>query len=198
MRRTKVVRGAGLALILLFAYLSYIAYSIVQYSDQSSPVRADAAIVLGAAVWDKEPSPVLQGRMNQAILLYQEGRVHKVITTGGVGEGATISEAEAGRRYAAQAGVLEVDILLEEASVITEENLANALRIAQEHQLQSFAIVSDPLHMKRAMTMAKDLGMTAYPSPTDTSTYVSWRAKGPFLVRETLFLFGYQVKRLFV
>ena len=32
-------------------------------------------------------------------------------------------------------------------------------------------IVSDPLHMKRAMLQAKDAGITAYTSPTQSSRY---------------------------
>ncbi len=61
----------------------------------------------------------------------------------------------------------------------------------------TFIIVSDPLHMKRAMLMAEDLGMTAYPSPTPTTRYRSWRTQFGFWARETFFYLVYGVERPF-
>lgn len=58
-------------------------------------------------------------------------------------------------------------------------------------------IVSDPLHMKRAMLMAKDYGIEAYSSPTPTSRYVSLKSKLSFLAREEFFYIGYRVYRIF-
>ncbi|OMF27197.1 hypothetical protein BK133_19805 [Paenibacillus sp. FSL H8-0548] len=113
-----------------------------------------------------------------------------------MGEEDTLSEAEAAKRYAIQHKVNEEDIIMEEESSITEQNLSNAYAIAQRQHINSFTIVSDPLHMKRALTMAKDLGMDAYASPTQTSAYQSIRTKLPFLLREIFFLIGYQAKTL--
>ena len=58
-------------------------------------------------------------------------------------------------------------------------------------------IVSDPLHMKRAMLLAEDAGIKAYSSPTPSTRYVSLRTKIPFLARETFYYIGYQWYRLF-
>ena len=66
------------------------------------------------------------------------------------------------------------------------------------HQLETAIIVSDPLHMKRAMLLAEDAGITAYSSPTPTTRYISMRTKIPFLARETFYYIGYQWYRLFV
>lgn len=57
-------------------------------------------------------------------------------------------------------------------------------------------IVSDPLHMKRAMLMAKDYGIDAYSSPTPTSMYRSIKTKLPFLAREEFFYIGYSIVRV--
>ncbi len=57
-------------------------------------------------------------------------------------------------------------------------------------------IVSDSLHMKRAMLLAEDAGINAYSSPTPTSRYVSLRTKIPFLARETFYYIGYKWYRV--
>jgi uncharacterized SAM-binding protein YcdF (DUF218 family) len=59
------------------------------------------------------------------------------------------------------------------------------------HNLKSAIIVSDPLHMKRAMMMADDLGIEAVSSPTPTTRYRSLRTKLGFLVRELYFVHHY-------
>ncbi|WP_139995063.1 YdcF family protein [Paenibacillus paridis] len=195
LRRLRI--GALAAVFILVLYLLYTAYSIVSFADKNERVRSDAAIVLGAAVWGEEPSPVLAERMNHAIWLYNNGYVAKIIATGGIGDGDAISEAEAAKRYAVQKGIPEVDVILEVESRITEQNLEYAYAIARQNHLRTLTIVSDPLHMKRAVHMAKDLGMEAYSSPTQTSVYQSMRTKFPFLLREIFFMVGYQVKMLF-
>ena len=65
------------------------------------------------------------------------------------------------------------------------------------HSMNTAIIVSDPLHMKRAMLMANDYGITAYSSPTPTSMYRSAKTQLPFLGREVFFYIGYSVVRLF-
>ena len=57
-------------------------------------------------------------------------------------------------------------------------------------------IVSDPLHMKRAMLLEEEAGINAYSSPTPTSRYVSLRTKIPFLARETFYYIGYKWYRV--
>ena len=87
-------------------------------------------------------------------------------------------------------------IFKEEDSTITAENLENAGQVMREQGFSTALVVSDPLHMKRAMLYAHDLGMTAYSSPTPTSLYRSWKTKLPFLMREEFFYIGYRLARL--
>ena len=153
---------------------------IVRYGEQDETQPVDAIIVLGAAVRNGRPTPVFRERINHAILLYEQGYADTLIFTGGVGFGDDISEAEAARLYALQQGVPPQAILLEETSTSTIQNLANAQRVANEAGHGRFLIVSTPFHMKRALQIATDLGMEAYPSPTRTTRWISpltyWRA----------------------
>ena len=120
-----------------------------------------------------------------------------LILTGGVGEGNTLSEAYVAKQYVLSRSVPEEAIFVEEASEITEENMANAKAIMDVQGWESAIIVSDPLHMKRAMQMAKDCGITAYSSPTPTSMYRSTKTKLPFLLREMFYYTGYMLLRPF-
>ena len=79
---------------------------------------------------------------------------------------------------------------------MTEENLANAYKIALKENLSTFLVVSDPLHMKRAILIAHDMGIAAYPSPTPTSRYRSAEHKLKFLMRESFFYLMYQARQL--
>jgi uncharacterized SAM-binding protein YcdF (DUF218 family) len=64
--------------------------------------------------------------------------------------------------------------------------------------LESVVIVSDLLHIKRSVLMARDLGMEADPAPTPTTRYRSWRTQIRFLARETFFYLLYLGVRPFV
>ena len=200
----KKLRGKKLAILipLLIVFLLILgaiitAVSIAQYGKLDEKADCDAAIVLGAATSDGEVSPVYRERINHGIWLYENGYVDYLILTGGVGEGNEKSDAYVAKQYAIEKGVPEQAILIEEQSTITEENLEYAKTIMDAHAMGTAIIISDPLHMKRAMLMANDYGITAYSSPTPTSMYRSAKTQLPFLGREVFFYIGYSVVRLF-
>lgn len=174
-------------------FIAYSAYSIWSFSKEVQLVKTDVAVVLGAAVWDDEPSPVLRERINHSIWLYENDYVEKIIFTGGKGEGSEFAESEVARDYAIKNNVDPEDILIETRSKITEENLKYAYDIATEENFETFAIVSDPLHMKRTILMAENTGMEAYSSPTQSSVYQTLNSKIPFFFRELFFYIGYMI-----
>ncbi|WP_418751323.1 YdcF family protein [Frisingicoccus sp.] len=182
--------------LLLMIYLAVTAVSIWQYASVDEKQSADTAIILGAGTADGEISPVFRERIHHGIWLYQNGYVDTLIFTGGVGEGNARSDAWVAGQYAIEQGVPAEHILLEEKSTITQENIANAKKIMDENGYCTAIIVSDPLHMKRAMLMARDYGIEAYSSPTPTSRYISLKTKIPFLAREEFFYIGYKVYRM--
>lgn len=184
-------------LFLSIAFASAIAVSIWNYGKLDEKQPSDVAIVLGAAVWDGEVSPVYRERINHGIYLYENGYVDYIILTGGFGEGSYKSDSQIAKEYALSQGVPEDKILIEEKSTITEENLEFSKEIMDERGLETAIIVSDPLHMKRSMLMAKDYNINALSSPTTTSMYKSLKTKIPFLLREEFFYVGYCVVRLF-
>lgn len=167
-RKQSVRRFCTSLCTLVLLYLLYTAVSIWNYSGKSEHAPVDAIIVLGAGVYKGEVSPVFRERIHHGISLYQKGMAKKIIFTGGYSEGSTQSDAAIAKHYAKARGVPAEDILCEEKSTITQENIQYAKEIMAEQGYQSAIIVSDPLHMKRAMLMAEDAGIKAYSSPTPT------------------------------
>lgn len=185
--------------LVLIAALSLTAagISIVYFADTDEKCECDAVIVLGAAMYNGEVSPVFRERINHGIWLYENGFADYIIFTGGFPKGGTMSESRAAMEYALEKGVPEEAIFIEELSTITEENMLYAEKIMEENSFETAIIVSDPLHMRRAMLMAKDYGITAYPSPTPTTMYQSFKTQAPFLMRESFLYIGYLAIRIF-
>ena len=192
-----VVLISLLMAFLIFLYAIIAAIQIVQHGKVDSKTKCDVAIVLGAATSGEEVSPVYRERIKHGIWLYENGYVDYLILTGGVGEGNEKSDAFVAKQYADKNGVPEQSVLIEEQSTITEENLEYAKAIMDAHSMNTAIIVSDSLHMKRAMLMASDYGITAYSSPTPTTMYRSLKTQIPFLARELFFYVGYSIVRVF-
>lgn len=174
------------------AIVSFLIVSIVIIRYTAKSYRnADGAIVLGAAAWDGEPSPVFAARIDHAIDLYRAGTVNTLYFTGGSSDTAQLSESETARNYALSLGVVPSDIQIENTSQTTHQNLAAILPLLDKSE--SYVIITDPLHEYRAVTMARAMGIDAYPSPTPYTMFVSRATTIPFLLRETFFVFVYWV-----
>ena len=193
-KRYKILLGIA-ALIVCYIFLNLI--EIYSFSKKDQKCKADAAIILGAATYNGTISPVYRERVNHGITLYKEGYVEKLIVTGGMGNDNYESDARTAKQYAISQGIPESDILTEETSTITQENLENAKVIMEDNGYVTAILVSDPLHMRRSMLLARDAGITAYSSPTPTSKYVSLKTQIPFITREAFYYIGYKWYRIF-
>lgn len=160
-------------------------WSVYAYSKKYYDDTCDVIIVLGAGTDNGEISPIFEERMNHAISLMKEGTAKQLIITGGIGENQEISDSEIGKKYATNAGLPENKILIEEESHITFYNLMHAKILMEEHALETALIVSDPYHMRRAMSMCEDIGIQALPSPTPTSMFRTGKTKRSFLINQT-------------
>lgn len=197
MKNVKVLKIIQFSLIALVIWTAISAFDILTFSKKNQLVKTDTAIVLGASVLDGKPSPVLKERINHAIWLYENGYVKNIIFTGGRTGDGEVTESEVSRVYAIQQKVDPDDIYIETESKITEQNFTYANKIAEKQGFETFTVVSDPLHMKRAMVMAADFKMEVYASPTQTSSYKSMKTKVPFFLRELFFYNGYMFLRPF-
>ena len=191
-RRRKPRRGVfgwtwRLLLVVLF-WLAGVAAYITWVGQRDDARPADAIIVLGAAAYDAKPSPVFEERIRHGIDLYRRGLAPKLIFTGGYGGvGARFSESQVARRYALRQGVPDKAILIESLSRNTHDNLRQASLLMQQHQLHDVIVVSDPLHMARALRLSQELGIHALASSTPSTRFRSFHTSWRFLAQEIYF-----------
>ena len=68
-------------------YIGIVTYLVQRQSQHDHTQTADAAIVLGAAVWVGNPSPVLKARLDHAGPIVEDQRLHIGVRLRGEGRG---------------------------------------------------------------------------------------------------------------
>jgi uncharacterized SAM-binding protein YcdF (DUF218 family) len=128
--------------------------------------RAACAIVFGARVWnDGTPSDALADRVDEAVRLYRDGLVDKLVMSGGVEPENGISEAEVMRDRAVAAGVPREAVLLDEAGVDTKSTVRNTAALMRREGLASALVVTHYYHEPRAKMLYDRAGVRAYTVP---------------------------------
>lgn len=171
-----------------------VVWRAAHHDDASEIDRADAIVVLGAAQYDGDPSPVFAGRLDHAALLYEQGRADRIVVLGAGQPGDRFTEAEAGRNYLIDKGVPEDAIIPVPEGHTTLESLEAAAPVMEDAGLGSAFLVSDPWHNARVERMAGDLGIDGHASATWHSAATSHETRLEGYVRET---FAYLYYRLF-
>jgi uncharacterized SAM-binding protein YcdF (DUF218 family) len=151
--------------VLLLGYLFYVAKQIEKQSDEDEAQPADVIIVMGAAEYRGRPSPVLQGRLNHALLLYTRGFAPYIMTTGGPGGDPDFTEGEVGRAYLAQHGVRSEAIITENEGATTAQSIDSAAETMRRMNLHSCIVVSDGYHIYRVKRLLEAHGFKVYGSP---------------------------------
>jgi uncharacterized SAM-binding protein YcdF (DUF218 family) len=169
-----------IGLFLVGALVLYVVVTFVQVwtaSNQAHQDPAQAIVVLGAAQYDGRPSPVLQGRLEHAVELYEAGVAKTIVVTGGKQDGDRFTEAAASFAYLREAGVPEARILREEQGKNTWEQLAASARLLRDRGMTSAVLVSDDYHAYRLDRIAHELGLDAQVSPVDPGLSLGGRVR---------------------
>jgi uncharacterized SAM-binding protein YcdF (DUF218 family) len=143
----------------------YVADRIERQSvvDESQP--ADVILVMGAAEYRGHPSPVLQRRLNHALLLYLKHLAPYILTTGGAGGDPDFTEGEVGRAYLVTHGVPAEAIITDAVGSTTVQSLDAAVESMRRMNLHSCIVVSDGYHIYRVKRVLEALGIKVYGSP---------------------------------
>lgn len=165
-RRSKwlrmLLRLFAIGLVALLAWCGMLYYWITSFEGvpkSGNPSPADVGIVLGATLWNNEPSPGLRERLDHALALYRSGAFKSFIVTGGLdSNGATLTEAEGMRNYLIEQGVSRQSIYMDSLSRSTYENLDFAQEIMTQNEWDTAIIVTHSYHGSRAANIAKKLG----------------------------------------
>jgi uncharacterized SAM-binding protein YcdF (DUF218 family) len=167
-RRVRVAARLGLLAVAAgVVYLTVTFVQVWQASNRDEARPSQAIIVLGAAQYDGEPSPVLARRLDHAAELYLEGVAPLIVVTGGRQPGDRFTEAAASARYLESLGVPGQDIEREVQGGSSWESLAATARFLRADGITRVVLVSDPYHAMRIDGIAHDLGLDAVVSPSD-------------------------------
>lgn len=152
--------------------------------DQTRPV--DAIVLLGAAQYNGNPSPVLKARLEETLAAYQAGASKWIVVTGGKMPGDVYTEGGTSRDYLVEHGVPKDHILVEDVGRDSWESLQGAAVLLREHHFKSVLLVSDGFHLFRVKLMMRDLGFTAYArAATKSPIRPNSRTEINYMVRET-------------
>ena len=159
------------------------------------PQAADCVIVLGARVWpDGRLSNSLLYRCQSALSAWREGRVSAMILCGGQGGNEPATEAAAMRGWMLAQGVPEDAIYLDDVSVNTVQNLANAKAVMEARGFRTAAVCTSDYHLRRALWIARDAGIDACGISAPSTRHLYSRVTGR--LRETCSWILYWARRI--
>ena len=181
-----------ITIIAVLVFVGYNAYGVWSSSKLDQRDKTDAIIVLGAAQFDGQPSPVFSNRLDHAVTLFNEEVSPIVITVGGKQSGDRFTEAEAGSNY------LNKNIKKSNIKAITDgkDTLESFQLIRNEFpDLKTVTLISDPAHLWRSKLMAENLGFEAKISGTQDGP--GSLLSNSYFVREVASTLRYEFKSHF-
>lgn len=141
----------------------------------SIPVKADAIIILGAAI----NTPSLTNRSLEGLKLYRAGDANVIVASGGRVSNDDISEAAYMQKVIKKNSTSTVPVILEDKSTDTYENIKNSK--AKIPGATSVIIVSDTFHLARGVLMAWRQGFK----------HVYWASPKPYYYDKNQMAFYY-------
>jgi uncharacterized SAM-binding protein YcdF (DUF218 family) len=186
-RRQRLKRIAfvlSFAFVIGFVGASIAAGFIYHYGQQFVGKRtpqADLIVILGAGVnRDGSPTSEQVGRVAHGVSLYKQNIAPRLLCTGRQAPGRPISEAQTCVDLAEAQGVPADDILREDISANTQENIIQAQRVMAANRLHKAVIVSDSYHLFRTQWLCDFYGLPAFYSAAETT-------QGPLPLAEAMF-----------
>lgn len=121
--------------------------------------KTDCILVLGAALWDGVPCPMLEERLDEGAALYHAGASDTVIVSGAV-DGPYYNEPQAMEDYLVEyCGVPREAILQDPKGFNTYDSMYQA---KYTFGMESVLIATERYHLFRACYIADALGLRAY------------------------------------
>lgn len=155
--------AGGWMAVLFFGYVGY----GMLYQRLARSSKPDYIVTLGSGLIGDRVPPLLAGRIDGALDLYRSeraaGRHPVLVMSGGKGSDEKVAEAVAMGRYALDKGIPAEDLLLEDQSATTEQNLRlTTALVGSEPRLGPDATgvaVTSNYHALRAAMLASRIGV---------------------------------------
>ena len=126
--------------------------SIVFTNIDDDKLNSEYALVFGNSM-------LIEERVTTSVNAYKDSRIKKMIFMGGINgisnqDNSSISEAFKMRELALSLGVKESDILIDDKSNNTFENIENAMKLLQKN-VNHISIITSEFHLKRCYAILK-------------------------------------------
>ncbi|WP_127539309.1 YdcF family protein [Paenibacillus illinoisensis] len=131
--------------------------------NANDPEQADYVIILGSGIKGTELSLTLKQRLDASLDYIRNHPQTPVIVSGGQGPGESIPEALAMKNHLVEQGITPAQVIMEDKSTSTQENMAFSKRIIDEAGLEhpEIMIVTSDYHMFRSKYLAAKNGYAA-------------------------------------
>ncbi|MGN7190436.1 YdcF family protein [Curtobacterium sp. SAFR-003] len=174
-----VTVAALLALVSAYAsaaFVSFALYSVV-YGRMRHGVAPTAVVVHGAGLRaDGTVTPLLRGRLDRGVQAWRaevaRGNRPLLVPSGGQGSDEVRAEATAMREYLLDQGVPAEDVLAEDRSTTTRENIERSVELLRDAgRTGPLLLVTSDYHVLRTASLARRLGADAQVVGSRTARY---------------------------
>jgi len=182
-----VLSAATLGAFFIFVFLYSLNYN--EYKKEGIENGGNLAFVLGAAVWQHDkPSPIFEGRIEKSYELYSEAIVSKIQVTGSNAPGE-LSEAKSAYNYLINKGVNASDVIIEENSSNTHEQIQFLRKneAGYRKKFNNIILISDEFHMVRILELCKYYDLNVVTIKSDYK--LNWERLFYYRIRESVALF---------
>ncbi|MFS0870234.1 YdcF family protein [Paenibacillus xylanilyticus] len=154
-----LLTGFGIAAV-SFVIIEALVFTQLNAND---PEEADYVIILGSGIKGTELSLTLKQRLDASLDYIRNHPQTPVIVSGGQGPGESIPEALAMKNYLVDQGIKPAQVIMEDQSTSTQENMAFSKKIIDKSGLEhpEIMIVTSDYHMFRSKYLAAKNGYAA-------------------------------------
>lgn len=171
----RILRAALGIVVMMTFYVSVTFGSFAFFAELSSKVPPqpdyDYIVVHGCAIFGNRITPLLKGRVDKALTLYRESG-KPLVLSGGKGGGEQITEAQCMHDYLVTQGIPEEDMILEDQSATTKENLLNVQKMLDsDGEKHKYVCVTSDYHVFRTTMLARYMGLDMQGVGSKTALY---------------------------
>ena len=145
-------------------------YTLEDFENNDvSKVHYDAVIVLGCAVWESGPSPMLADRLRTAASVFKTGCADYILVTGDSLEPEKYDEVGAMKEFLIDEGISESDIICDPLGLSTYESMLRAVKM---YNITSAVVVTTEFHVPRSVYDSHKFGIKSVGVEAINSGYV--------------------------
>lgn len=177
--RRWLVAAATLLILLsnpLLLYFAVRAWEVPAYRTNDLQRTYKVGVLLGGGMNNYDEAldrPMYSQSVDRIMLtmtLYKQGKIEKILISGGSGFvlNRNFSEADRTRELFMMAGIPEEDIIVETRSRNTYENAVESARVLRELGVSDTALlITSAIHIRRALACFHKAGVAVHPFPAD-------------------------------